>query len=154
MTEQNDALDALKGWTEEQKAAVLEALLQEAVASWPDMAKELYWDDVDELKPSVDLKWLSKHWGAASKRWGEDLEEGEGEDLPLSSEEGDGEGEDLPLSSVLELLTLFSLNSVSNDDLMIKAVVSGCQDGLTEEVTDGLLALYKVNWGTSESEED
>ena len=140
----SDPKEALQDWTEEQKAAVLEALLQEAVASWPDRAKELYWVDVDELKPSVDLKWLSKHWGAASKRWGEDLEEGEGEAPPLSSEEGEGEGEDLPLSSVLELLTLFSLNSVGFDDLMIEAVGRGSQDGLTEEVTDGLLALLKA----------
>jgi hypothetical protein len=141
MSEQKDVLEALKGWTEEQKAAALEALLQEAVANWPDRSKDLYFDDIGGV--SGDLSWLSKYWGAASKHWGAD------------SEEGEGEGEDLPLVSVLELLTMFSLQSVGCLDSVIEFVSRSMQDQdeLTYEVTRGLRALLKGEEEDSKSEE-
>ena len=139
MSEQKDVLEALKGWTEEQKAAALEALLQEAVANWPDRSKELYFDDIGGV--NEDLNWLSKYWGAASKGWGADSEEGEGEDLPLVS--------------VLELLTMFSLQSVGCLDSVIEFVSRSMQDqdGLTYEVARGLRALLEGEEEDSESEE-
>jgi hypothetical protein len=133
MTEQNDALEALKGWTEEQKAAALEALLQEAVASWPSEGNALF-DSDDDITggPGFDLNWLSEHWSADSV---------------------EGDGRNLPMVSVLENLALFSLGSVGYRDNVLEFVERANDDPLTDVVVFALTTRLKGEDEDSESEE-
>ena len=134
MAEQKEALEALKGWTEEQKAAVLEALLQEAVANWPSEGNALF-DPGEGIAggPGSELNLLSEHW---------------------SADRVEGDGRNLPMVSVLENLALFSLGSVGARDFVLEFVERANDDPLTDVVVFALTTLLKGEVEDSESEED